>query len=62
MLRRRFRSWKDAVIVTVLLLIYLLLDWAIRKYFPQLPGKAVNVIVAVVLFCLAVALLLGVEP
>lgn len=40
----RFRSWHDIVLVVVLIGLYILMDFVLKKVFPKLSPKAVDII------------------
>lgn len=42
--RIRIRSWKDLVLVLVAALVIFGVQWVLKKFFPNMPDKAVSVI------------------
>mgnify|MGYP001094771547 CR=1 FL=1 len=40
----RVRSWHDIVLVAALIGVYILMDFVLKKAFPKLSPKAVNII------------------
>ncbi len=44
MRRIRIRSWKDLVLVLVAALVIFGVQWVLKKFFPNMPEKAVTVI------------------
>lgn len=40
----RVRSWHDIVLVVALIGVYILMDFVLKKAFPKLSPKAVNII------------------
>ncbi len=58
--RVRFRSWKDVLVFVLMIPIYILLTWGVKKLFPNLPEKAANVIIFIIMVILTVVLLFAV--
>ena len=58
--RIRIRSWKDVAVIIALIPIVILLQWAVKKLFPDLSERTADIIVKVVGAVICVILLFAV--
>lgn len=59
--RIRIRSWKDVVVIIALIPIVIILQWVVKKLFPDLSERAVDVIVKIAGVIICVILLFAID-
>lgn len=55
------RSWKDVVVIIALIPIVIILQWVVKKLFPDLSERAVDVIVKIAGVIICVILLFAID-
>lgn len=59
--RIRIRSWKDVVIILVMIPIVIVLQWVVKKLFPDLQERTVDIIVRIAGVIICVILLFAID-